>query len=108
MEVFNQIVTAFPFVQQLPKRSDVFFGGCVEFSAFLIAPMRGHAQFRKFMHGLGADLNFDAVALFIQNHGMQGLIAVFLGIGDIIVKFLGNVLPASYAPNPERCNKAKA
>src|SRR5690554_6092888 len=45
------------------------------------------------MHLAGADLHFHDFAFGADHGGMQGLIAVFLGVGDIVVEFVGNMAP---------------
>ena len=57
--------------------------------------MRGHAVFGEAVHVLGADLDLHGSSLGADDHGMQGLIAVRLGIGDVIVEFLGDMQPGA-------------
>ena len=45
------------------------------------------------MHGVGADLHLQHLALGADHRGMQRAIAILLGVGDVIVEFLGNVPP---------------
>ncbi len=59
----------------------------------LVAPMRTHTQLRFFVHGVGADLHFQHFALGADHGGVQRAIAVFLGVGDVVVELLGNVPP---------------
>ena len=38
------------------------------------------------MHGLRADLNFNRTASFVAHHGVQRLITIGFGLGDVVVK----------------------
>ncbi|VTS20737.1 Uncharacterised protein [Streptococcus dysgalactiae subsp. equisimilis] len=42
---------------------------------------------------MGADLYFQHLALRPDHRGMQRAVAVFFGVGDVVVEFLGNVPP---------------
>ena len=63
-------------------------GSSVGIARLLVAPMRCNTEFCKFMHGSGADLNFNRAAELIGNDGMERLIAIRLGIGNIVVILL--------------------
>ncbi len=76
--------------QQLPHPGDLAFELRIALAAFLVAPMRGHAQFSVFVHFHGADLHLDDPSFRSDHGGMQGAIVVAFGIGDVIVKFTGN------------------
>ena len=63
-------------------------------AGLLVGPMGGHAMLGMLMHGCGADLHFHcqagagrAVGLVEQHHGVQALVAVGLGPGDVVVVF---------------------
>ena len=45
------------------------------------------------MHGEGTDLDFQHLAFRAHHRRVQALVAVGLGAGDIVVEFLGHVLP---------------
>ena len=45
------------------------------------------------MHGLGTDLHLHHLAFRTDDSRVQGLIPVFLGVGDVIVEFVGNMAP---------------
>ncbi len=64
-------------------------------AAFLVAPMRGHALFRHLVHFSGADLHLHVFAAGPDDRSVQGLIAVILGAGDVIVELTGNGRPAA-------------
>ncbi len=68
----------------------------------LVTPVGTHAQFRVFVHGEGANLNFQHLVLGPDQGGMQRLIAVLLGVGDVIVELVGHVMPAGMH-DPQRC-----
>ncbi|RMQ54470.1 hypothetical protein ALQ01_05585 [Pseudomonas savastanoi pv. glycinea] len=70
----------------------VMIGAGFDVGAF-IAPMRTNAQLGLFMHGVGADLHFQHLAFRPDNGGVQRAIAVFLGVGDVIVELFGNMPP---------------
>ena len=55
--------------------------------------MRGYTQLSAFVHLRGADLHFKHAAFGANKGSVQGLIAVGLGIGDVVVKFGENRLP---------------
>ncbi len=44
------------------------------------------------MHLLGADLDLHRLPLLPHYHCVDGLVAVGLGVGDIVVKFAGNMM----------------
>ena len=45
------------------------------------------------MHILGANLHFEHLAGGPQHRGMNGAVAVVLGIGDVVIELAGNVRP---------------
>ncbi len=59
----------------------------------LVAPVGADPQFGLLVHGVGADLHLQHLALGADHRGMQRAIAILLGVGDVIVEFLGNVPP---------------
>ena len=59
----------------------------------LVLPVGTHAQLGLFMHGIGADLHLQHLAIRADHRGVQGAVAVFLGVGDVVVELLGNVPP---------------
>ncbi|RMO84044.1 hypothetical protein ALQ33_05543 [Pseudomonas syringae pv. philadelphi] len=59
----------------------------------LVTPVRANAQFSLFVHGVGADLHFQHLAFRPDDGGMQRAIAVFLGVGDVVVELFGNMPP---------------
>ena len=61
-------------------------------SPFLVAPVSRDAEFGILMHLLGADLDLHRLPLLPHHHCVDGLVAVGLGVGDIVVKFAGNMM----------------
>jgi len=59
----------------------------------LVAPVRAHPQLRLFVHGVSADLHFQHLALGADHRSVQRAVAVFLGVGDVVVELLGDVPP---------------
>ena len=55
--------------------------------------MRGDAEFCVSVHLECSNLNFDSLALGSDNGRVQRLVVVFLGIGDVIVKFARYIRP---------------
>ena len=61
--------------------------------ALLVQPVRGHAVLGQTVHLLGADLDFDSLALGPDDRGMQALVAVGLGHGNIVFEAARHGLP---------------
>ena len=59
----------------------------------LVAPVGANTELGLFMHGLGTDLYFQHLALGADHRRMQRAIAVFLGVGNVVVELVGNVPP---------------
>ena len=59
----------------------------------LVPPMRANTQLGFLVHGLGADLHLQHLAFRPEHGGVQRAVAVFLGVGDVVVEFLGDVPP---------------
>ena len=51
-----------------------------------VGPVRGHAVLGMLVHGLGADLHLDGLALGVAHHRVQRLVAIAFGLGDVVVK----------------------
>ena len=62
-------------------------------AAFLVAPVRGDAQFGLRVHVVGADLHLQRFALWSDHRGMQRSIVVALGARDVVVELAGNRRP---------------
>ena len=49
-----------------------------------------HTVFSVVVHGLRADLNLGRLSAGITHHGMQRLVTIAFGLGNVVVKFFGN------------------
>ena len=75
-------------LEQLPHPFDpARQRGVVAGAAFLVAPVRGHAEFGLAVHLAGADLHFDGFPLRTEHRGVQRTVIVALGPGDVVVEF---------------------
>ena len=54
--------------------------------AFLVAPVRRNAIFRALVHIGGADLHFERAFVIVNDSGVQGLVEVVLGGGNVIIE----------------------
>src|SRR5574344_325626 len=59
----------------------------------LVLPVGRDPELGILVHLLGADLNFHRLAFGPQHHGMDGLVTVGFGVGDIVIEFARNVVP---------------
>jgi hypothetical protein len=80
-------------LQQLAHPGDLALEAGVAAAAFLVAPVRSHAQLGVRVHVVAADLHFQGLALRPDHGGVQGLVVVALGPRDVIVEFAGNRRP---------------
>lgn len=62
--------------------------GAERISRFLVAPVRGHAEFGELVHRARADLDFDGPPRLVRHDGVERLIAVRLRVRDVVVVFL--------------------
>ena len=53
---------------------------------FLVGPVRSNTVFGMVVHGLRADLDFDGFARLVAHHGVQRLVAIGFGAGDVVIK----------------------
>ena len=60
------------------------------FNALFVFPVCGNAVFRRFVHFPGTDLHLKGDALLTDDGGMQALIHIGLGCGNIILKAARN------------------
>ena len=63
--------------------------------AVAVGPVRRDTGFGDFVHLMGTNLHFDALAVAAQNGGVQAAIAVLLGLADIVLAARGQRPPAS-------------
>ena len=83
-------------LQHLAQPGDALLVGAAlaaGLAAFLVAPVGAHAELRFFVHVEGADLHLQHFALRAHHGGVQALVTVVLGAGDVVVELLGHVLP---------------
>ena len=64
---------------------------CPCFLAF-VEPMSGDAVVGHIFHFVGSDLDFNGHAVHAFQHGVQRLVAVCLGNGDVVLKLTGHGL----------------
>ena len=104
-EAFAQVAKAAHFVlplQYLAQPGDFLFVAAalgVGIVAF-IAPVGTHPKLCLVVHGKSADLNLQHLVFRPEYRRMQRLVAVFLGVGNVVVKLVGNVVPAG-VDNPQ-------
>ena len=87
-----QLLVPFEYLAQPGHLLFVVVGAALGVGA-LVLPVGAYAQLGLLVHGLGADLHFQHLAIRADYRGMQGAITVFLGVGDVVVELLGNVPP---------------
>ena len=83
--------------EQLAQHGDlgvIWAGGTDARIAFrarlLVGPMRRNAGFGMLVHRSSANLDLQRASAFIAHDGMQALVAVGLGSGDVVIKLTGN------------------
>ena len=79
--------------EQLAHPGDLALEARVGAAAFLVAPVRGKAEFGIGVHVVGADLHLEGAALGADHGGVQGLVIVSLRAGDVVVEFAGDERP---------------
>ncbi len=87
------VVALFAVFEQLPHPVDLALEALVAAATLLVAPVRGDAQLGVFVHLPSADLHLQGLAFEPRHRGVQRLVLVALGIGDVIVELAGNVVP---------------
>ena len=75
--------------QQLADPCQTVVQLIVAFAAFLVLPVGGNAVLSLLVHFAGADLHLKGDALVPDDGGVQALVAVGLGGGDIVLKAVG-------------------
>ena len=75
--------------QQLADPGQALVQLIVAIQPFLVLPVGGNAILCLFIHLAGADLHLKGDALVADDGGVQALVAVGLGGGDIILKAVG-------------------
>jgi hypothetical protein len=61
--------------------------------ALLVGPVGGQTIFVAMMHLARLDLHFDAARVVVDQRGVQALVAVHLGRGDVVLEPARNHLP---------------
>ena len=80
--------------QQLAQPGDLFvITSGRALAAFLVAPVRSNAQFGVLVHVAGTDLHLQRPPVAAVHGGVQRAIVVALGVGDVVVEFLGDRRP---------------
>jgi hypothetical protein len=69
--------------------------------ALFVAPVRRDAVLSDLVHLPSANLHFERALVWTDDFGVQRLVAVGLGRGDVIIKQRGNRLP-QFVNNPQR------
>ena len=87
-----QLLVPFEHLAQPGDLLLVVAGAGVDVGA-LVQPVGADAQLGLLVHRLGADLHLQHLALRADHRGVQRAVAVFLGVGDVVVEFLGDVPP---------------
>ena len=80
-------------LEDLAQPGELFQVLGVDPALFLVQPVRGHTVFGLPVHLFGTDLDLDALALGPDDRGMQALVAVGLGHGDIVLEAPVHRLP---------------
>ena len=71
-------------VEQLAQPGELGLDFDVAAVALLVAPVRGDAVLRAAVHGPGADLHLHRLPVRADHLGVQGLVHVGLGLGDVV------------------------
>jgi hypothetical protein len=93
LEFLEQVLVIAVGLQQLPQRGNGPVQGLIFAPALLVTPVGGHPEFRELVHRPGPDLDFDHFALGSDDRGVQGLIAIVLGVGDVVVELARKMRP---------------
>ena len=80
-------------LEDLAQPGELFQVLGVDPALFLVQPVRGHTVFGLPVHLFGTDLDLDALAFGPDDRGMQALVAVGLGHGDIVLEAPVHRLP---------------
>ena len=75
--------------QQLAHPGQTLVQLVVAAQALLVLPVCGNAVLGLLVHGTGADLHLEGDALVTDDRGVQALVAVGLGGGDIVLEAVG-------------------
>ena len=92
-EVFGVLHAPFP-VEHLADPGEALGEGGVVGALFFILPVGGNTEFRRLVHLVGADLYLERLAEVGDHRGVQRLVHVRLGGGDVVFDAAGDGLPA--------------
>lgn len=83
-------------LQHLAQPGDLLFvaGTLAAGVVALVAPVGADAELGLVVHGEGADLDLQHLILGAEHSGVQRLVAVLLGIGNVVVELVGHMVPA--------------
>ena len=79
--------------QHIAEPFHLFVEVRVRGTAFFVAPVGGDAVFGDAVHIPGADLHLEGDAVVRDQGGVDGLVHVLLGHGDVVLEAAGNRLP---------------
>ena len=80
-------------VHQLAEPGEALVHLALFFGALFVSPVRGHAPLRGLVHLVGSDLDLHRLPGVADDGGMQGLVAVRLRHGDVVLEATGDRLP---------------
>jgi len=78
--------TASPFEQALQPFARTGVGDTARITAAFVNPVRSDARLGHRFHVVGADLHLDRKAVGCQQGGVQGLVTIRLGDGNIVLE----------------------
>gem|GEM_PF-5091093 len=73
-------------IEQLPQHRDTLLQALIECSPFLVRPVCSDAELCVAVHVAGAHLHFHRAPAWPEHGGVQRAVAVFLGVGDVVVE----------------------
>jgi hypothetical protein len=80
-------------VDQLPHPGELLVVAPVAPTPLLVAPVGGDARLRHLVHLVGPDLDLERLRLGADDRGVQALIHVRLGHGDVVVELARHRAP---------------
>ena len=86
LDVLEEFLRIAGVLLHLQQALEPFAGMAGRGRAGLVHPVRGDAGLRHALHVLGADLYLDGAAVGAEQHRVQGLVAVGLGDGDVVLE----------------------
>ena len=80
-------------LQQLAQPGHLFFETQVAGFPFLVLPVGSYPVLGNLVQIIGFDLHLQGIASVAYHRGMQGLVQIFLGVGDVIIELAGDGMP---------------